>query len=213
MALDLQHLMKNVTADLRPRIYRCHDVIQQQYDPVKTINIILSGHAYARAVTYEGNEIWVDDFVRGDVFGCEAMMAETRAKYDVVSLSSVSVLSIPVPALNNIAEKHPAIMISLIEALSDKLHIRTQRLIEAQSLSSRGRICAELKRFCKPVGISPGTHIIRPVPVFSEFARRVGSTRESVSRTVSNLCKADIMARKTGALLILDMNRLIKQIK
>lgn len=213
MALDLQQLMEKLSADLRPRTYRCNVFIQQQHDPIKTISIILSGHAYARAVTYEGNEVWVDDFVRGDVFGYEALIAESRAEYDVISLSSLTVLSIPIRVLKNIADKHPDIMISLFEAVGRKLHAQTQRFIEAQSLSSRGRICAELKRFCKPVGISPGIHIIRPTPVFSEFARRVGSSRESVSRTVSDLCKVNIMARKTGALLILDMNRLIEQIK
>lgn len=76
------------------------------------------------------------------------------------------------------------------------------RLVEAVTLSSPGRVCAELLRLSHPVGIEPDKLIIRPTPVFVELAKQIDSTRETVSRTVSQLQKSGVLSREPGALLI-----------
>ena len=55
--------------------------------------------------------------------------------------------------------------------------------------------------------------IIRPNPIFIELAERVNSTRETVSRTVSELQKKGILAREPGAIIINDPDRLRQNIR
>jgi len=64
-----------------------------------------------------------------------------------------------------------------------------------------------------PIGIDPDRHIIRPSPVFVELARRLNSTRETVSRTVSELQNQGILAREPGALIIENPERLRKAVQ
>ena len=92
--------------------------------------------------------------------------------------------------------------ISLANDLAARLEHMTSRLIEAFTLSAKGRVCAELSRLSKVIGVSPENLIIRPSPVFVELAERVNSTRETVSRTVSELQKKGIVSRESGALII-----------
>ena len=77
----------------------------------------------------------------------------------------------------------------------------------------RGQIIAELWRMARPVGNDPGSFIIRPRPVFSDFAQRLGSSRETVSRTVSSLVKKEILQRTTGALIVPNADRLESEIR
>jgi CRP-like cAMP-binding protein len=81
-------------------------------------------------------------------------------------------------------------------------------MIEAYTLSAKGRICAELSRLSRVIGKAPDTRIIRPNPVFVDLAQRVNSTRETVSRTVSDLQKKGILAREPGAIIIKNPTRL-----
>ena len=92
-------------------------------------------------------------------------------------------------------------------------HPLVGRLVEAITLSAPGRVCAELVRMSKPVGIDPDKRVIRPSPVFLEVALRVSSTRETVSRTVNALLKDGVLSRETGAMLIHAPDALKSRIK
>jgi len=64
----------------------------------------------------------------------------------------------------------------------------------------------------KPIGRSPDTLIIRPHPIYTNFALRVHSTRETVSRTINSLKKKGIVTRETGALEILKPEHLEREL-
>jgi len=97
--------------------------------------------------------------------------------------------------------------------LARRLDLMMRRLVEALTLSARGRVCAELIRLSSPIGIEPTQQIIRPNPVFVELALRVSSTRETVSRTISALQKKGIILREPGALVIPNPERLKAAVK
>ena len=100
----------------------------------------------------------------------------------------------------------------LFEAVTRDISIRLNSalidLVNVHSLSVKGRICVELLQMGRPMGIDPDRYIIRPSPVFVELARRLNSTRETVSRTVSELQSKGILTREPGALIIENQDRL-----
>jgi DNA-binding MarR family transcriptional regulator len=83
-----------------------------------------------------------------------------------------------------------------------------RRMVESVLLSATGRVCAELERLAK---LSPD-QTIRPVPVFSELATMVQSTRETVSRTISQLEKRGVLRREDGGLRVVAPHRLAELI-
>lgn len=195
------------------RTFSRGEVIQHQHQPVSNLCLILSGNAYALSTSRNGKEFWKDDYTVGSILGFEAFIGEAKANYDVITRSDVTLLSMPISDLTALASKHPSVFVDILTALTEIYYTQTQKLVEANTLSKRGRICAELKRHSRPMGIEPGTYVIRPTPIFSEFALRIGSTRESVSRTVSELTDMGLLIRKVGALLIPDMSELDETIQ
>jgi len=77
-------------------------------------------------------------------------------------------------------------------------------MLETALLSATGRIAAELLRQSR----ASSDGVIRPLPVWSELAVIVQSTRETVSRTVSSLEKRGLVSRTEGGLAVIAAHRL-----
>ena len=134
-------------------------------------------------------------------------------RYELIAKTNAKIAYYSKEEFLRLIQSHDEGLEIILKDISHRLIRNIDRIVEANTLTAKGRICAELKRHSKPIGIEPDRFIIRPIPVFSEFALRVGSTRESVSRTVSNLAKTGVILRRTGALIISDMRKLEAYIK
>ena len=188
--------------------HKRNSIVQFQGEKVKSVAIVLSGEAHARTYSKEGTLVWIDRFKPGQIYGVEALAPDYEIPYEIVAKKSLKVLSVKGERLRSLIEADDAISHVIIKHLVQRLNTTTARFIESNSFSVKDRVCAELARMCKPIGISPDKHIIRPVPVFTELALRIGSTRETVSRTVSDLTRSGHLQRETGALVIPDLERL-----
>jgi CRP-like cAMP-binding protein len=79
-------------------------------------------------------------------------------------------------------------------------------MYERAALTAPGRVAAELLR----LGGADGT--IRPAPVVAELAVRVGTTRETASRTLSALERRGLVLREDDGLTIVAPGRLRDEI-
>lgn len=192
--------------------YAQSTLLQRQGDPVKHISIVLSGSA--RAVTYTefGQKVWVTDYEADELFGLEILQSDATSICDIVANSSVGIHHLTVEEFLTYVQSKPDVTHAVLDHLGQQLESRSRRLIQALSVSAKGRVCAELVRLAKPMGNAAPAFFIRPTPVFSELALRVGSTRESVSRTVSGLVQSGIIERKAGAIVVPDIDRLRSRI-
>jgi CRP-like cAMP-binding protein len=142
-----------------------------------------------------------------------ALFANAVIDVELVSQKETQVLFIPVTTFNTLLSSHPKLCAEIARDLAARLQEMTHRLVEAVTLSSPGRVCAELMRMARPVGIAPHTLIVRPVPPFIDMAVRINSSRETVSRTVSDLVRDGVLKRETGAIVIVKPARLKQKIK
>jgi len=186
----------------RVRDILANDPILLQGDVSEHVGIIISGHASARINSERGDETWVDQFNPDDFFGHISLLTQAPIDFEIIAESDVKALLVPVRKFENLLTSEKVLSITLAQDLAARLNIMMNRLVEAVTLSSPGRVCAELLRLSHPVGIEPDKLIIRPTPVFVKLALRINSTRETVSRTVSQLQKSGVLSREPGALLI-----------
>jgi len=204
--LDLDESHQNWAEVLRPfgslKRLSAGDLILFQGGTAKHIGLIISGHASARVNTERGEETWVDQFNPGEFFGHTSLLSQAPIDFEIRAESDVKVLFVAAKKFEDLLLTDNALSATLSRDLAARLSVMTNRLVEAVTLSSPGRVCAELLRLSHPVGIDPDTLIVRPTPVFVELALRISSTRETVSRTVSQLQKNGILSRQPGALLI-----------
>lgn len=195
------------------RQYTSGSTLVLQDEESTNIGYVLSGRAKAVSFSESGDATWVGYFRVGDFFGHTALLSESPPPFEIIAETDVEVLFISTETMKTLLSERQTLSLELAKDLAVRLDHMTHRLIEAFTLSAKGRICAELARLSRVIGIAPDTRIIRPNPIFVELAERVNSTRETVSRTVSDLQKKGILAREPGAIIITHPERLRESIR
>jgi CRP-like cAMP-binding protein len=80
--------------------------------------------------------------------------------------------------------------------------------MDLSTLAAQNRVQAELLRQAQGRERRANAAIIAPIPVHSDIASRVSTTRETVARVMNDLARKGIVERRKGALVIHDMRRL-----
>lgn len=170
--------------------------------PADHIGFVLSGRAKAIAFSENGTDTWIGHFEAGEFFGHISFLTKTDVRFEVSAESDMRLRIIPAADIQTFLETTPEMGEVLAHDLATRLDTMMTRLVEALTLSAKGRVCAELLRLSKPIGINPDMSVIRPNPVFVDMALRLNSTRETVSRAISELQKQGIIKREAGAIVI-----------
>ena len=197
-----QDLRTEIDALGRIHVIAENESILFQGEPTQNIGFILSGRAKATSFAQDGSETWLGRFEPGEFFGHIAFLTQNEVRYEISAESDMSLRLIPVAEINSLMERAPQIGEVFARDLAQRLDVMMSRLVEALTLSAKGRVCAELWRLSNPIGHSPHMSVIRPNPVFVDLALRISSSRETVSRTVSELQKQGVIKREAGAILI-----------
>lgn len=165
--------------------------------------LLTTGRAAELAYGREGAVLVVHNIAPGEFYGSlmggggdgstqiEAMIDSTGAHFST-------------HALVRLMETYGSIALAITRQMTVRIESLRRRMVEAALLSATGRIAAELLRQSR--GMPERT--IRPMPVFSELAVQVQSTRETVSRTVSQWEKRGLVKRVEGGLQVVAPHRL-----
>lgn len=165
--------------------------------------LILAGRAQEVAYGQDGTMLQLSVLGEGDFYGSLMGSGEDDAA-QTEALSDGRGAHFTTPALVRLMDSYGAVARAINRQLAARLGTLRRRMVEATLLSVTGRVCAELLR--RSAGADDRT--IRPMPVMSELAVSVRSTRETVSRTVSQLEKRGMVRRTEGGLAIVAPHRL-----
>jgi len=188
--------------------YKRGAIVCVQGEPFDKVGLVLSGKAVAYSYSINGRETWIGEYNQGRFIGLRALLANRATSFEIRSAQNLDVLMISHLKMMELMQEHQDLCKAMAIDLSERLNKSINDIVEVHSLSVKGRICAELLRRALPIGIDPDRQIIRPSPVFIELARRLNSSRETVSRTVSELQNKGILSREPGALIVEDPERL-----
>jgi CRP/FNR family transcriptional regulator, cyclic AMP receptor protein len=184
--------------------YGARTVIIRQGDDCAEAYLLIAGRAHALLYGAEGQSVLLHEFVAGDIFGAVVKADRSPEEADVVAVEDVRAALFLAMDFLALIEAHGCVGLALSRMLLRRLRTATERMVERVTLSVAGRVHAELLRLARTGdGVS-----IRPFPVISALAVRVQSTRESVSRTISDLERRGLIRRDADALVILAPHRL-----
>ncbi len=186
----------------------------RHYDPQATILhagaqsdhvfLVIDGNARAVALSIDGRMVFVDEYRSGEIFGEGCLVGAAVVSEDVVAVDTVETGLFAATAFVSLIESYGCVALAVSRVLTQRLSRATRRMVEGATLSANGRIYAELLRQAR----AGQDMAIRPVPVFSEFAMHVQSTRETVSRAINTLEKRGIIRRDAGAITVVAPHRL-----
>lgn len=164
-----------------------------------------------RVVVYSasGREVSFDDIDAGGYFGELAALDSRPRSASVVALTNTVVAAISPAVLERVLLEHPKISLALMRRLTLMIRQATDRIVDLSTLGANNRVYAELLRLAKPNAKDAGkTNVIRPVPIHSDIAARVSTTRETVARVLSDLAKKQLAVKEGSSLIIKDIKRL-----
>lgn len=169
----------------------------------------------ARLINYSlaGREIAFGDIGAGSCFG-ELPALDTQAQPSaVIAIEDSLVLALHQDLFTDLVARHPRIAARLMRQLSEAVRAGIERVMDLSTLDAQYRVQAELLRQAaiEPRGTNAAT--IAPIPVHSDIASRVSTTRETVARVLNDLARKGIVERRRDALLISDVNRLRRMVE
>lgn len=182
------------------RSFAAEATLIRQGDAVAFAWLLVLGRARALLWSAEGQMVLLQEFGPGDLFGALGEIEAAPHEAEVVAVDDVAAFLLAASDLVLLAERHGVIGLALARLLLRRLRNATTRVYERSALTAAGRVHAELLRRAREAR----DLTIRPAPVLSELAVRVGSTRETVSRTVNMLERRGIIRRDAGGLHVVS---------
>jgi CRP/FNR family cyclic AMP-dependent transcriptional regulator len=186
-----------------------HGIIIDSESEEQYVHLLAHGHARLIANSMDGRMVVIEDYPAGELLGLTGLFGWDGVPAQVCAVLPSRTGAFPAPAFVMLMSTHGAVALGVSRMLIRRLAAANRRLAENATLSAPGRIHAELMRRARAGQMADGkTLAIRPMPVWSELALALQTTRETVSRAVSALEKRGILKREADALVIVAPHRL-----
>jgi CRP-like cAMP-binding protein len=175
-----------------------------------TTDVFFVVRGSVRVVNYSilGREIAFDEVSEGNYFGELSALDGQPRSASVMALEDTLILALPRSLFLNLLSEHPNIALQVMMRLARIVRTADERIMDLSTLAAHNRVHAELLRQARIYIVDGGSARIEPVPVHSDIASRVSTTRETVARVLNDLARRGIVERTKDALLIHDLGRL-----
>ncbi|HYD99527.1 MAG TPA: Crp/Fnr family transcriptional regulator [Alphaproteobacteria bacterium] len=214
--LDGIALFANLTAAERAALARScrwrrygaqEQIIDRQSDS-KDIFFVIDGAVRVVIYSASGREIAFDDVKTGGFFGEIAAIDGKPRSASIVAVTDTQVAVMSPTTFRETLQRTPALAFSVLQHMARILRQSTERILDLSTLGANNRVHAELLRLARPELRPDNTALIDPVPIHSDIAARVSTTRETVARVLSDLARSGLVERRGNTLAVNDFKRL-----
>jgi CRP/FNR family transcriptional regulator, cyclic AMP receptor protein len=207
-------LVSAVTKRAQISTYNSKQYILSQQDKSRDVFYMLLGRAKAMSLSADGREVWLDTINPGNLFGEVAALGSGSRTATVVAKTRSEVARIRGDDFLELMEEFGSIGVAVSKLLVRRIDRTTRRMCELSSLSTPGRVCAELLRMAEyKEAADNARRIIPTIPPNTEIAALVNASRESVSRTLSELEREGVIVRAGARIEIIAPDRLIEMVR
>jgi CRP/FNR family transcriptional regulator, cyclic AMP receptor protein len=214
--LDAIEVLKPLSVEARRAlVQRCRWKIWNPGEQIidretESTDVYFVAHGTARVVNYglSGREVSFDDIPAGGSFGELSALDGGKRSANVVAVDVTTTAIMPAKAFVETLAEHPEVAMALLKRLARIVRASTGRIMDLSTLGAQNRIYAELLRLARNAGIHDNTALLQPIPVHSDIAARVSTTRETVARVLSDLQRRGLVRREKNGLAIADVQRL-----
>jgi len=188
------------------RIYSPDEQIIDRQDESCEVFFVVSGRVRIVNYSLSGREISFDDLSEGTFFGELAAIDNLPRSASVVALSECLIASMAPNAFIELVSGDPERALAIMRRLAHVIRTATDRIMDLSTLGANNRVHAELLRLARVGASDGGSAEISPVPIHSDIASRVSTTRETVARVISDLTRKGVLARRGDALQVKDID-------
>ncbi|MDP6532447.1 MAG: Crp/Fnr family transcriptional regulator [Candidatus Marinimicrobia bacterium] len=199
--------LKKISGKMVSRSYDKGQMILLEDSAGETFFVMTSGSVKVTRLSDDGREVILAILGEGDFFGEMSLLDGEGRSANIVSIDDSEVLTLTRADFLEILESFPKIAISFLEELARRLR-KSDQQIESLSLADADkRIGMVVVRLAEELGtIKQGNVSIKNFPYQQDIANMAGTSRETVSRTLSVLEDNGYLARKAKTLTIYNFD-------
>jgi len=184
-------------------------IVQMDDQQTQTFFIIASGNVNVSIITPEGKQTVLATLKRGDFFGEMSLLDGEPRSASVVAAETCKLFMLYRKPFMDILRKFPDITIQMLVGMSRRLRKSNKQINTLSLMSVYGRVADVILRLAKDQGRRMGNVIIVPDrPTHQMIADMAGTSRETVSRILSQLQKKQFIAMDRQKMVILDEEKL-----
>ncbi|SDZ74623.1 CRP/FNR family transcriptional regulator, anaerobic regulatory protein [Thalassobacillus cyri] len=187
--------MEPVLELAKSRRYRAGTHVFMQGDPLQNVYFINKGRVKIYKTDFHGKEQIVNVLQPGDMFPHQGFFRKDECPAHAEILDEAMLVHIPIPSFEQTLINHPEISVKLFKVLGDKIVDLHNRLEEQILHNTYEQIIMLLIRLGKLYGKEEKDGWVKLHSHFTnrELANMIGSSRETVSRTLTQLKKNNLV--------------------
>jgi CRP-like cAMP-binding protein len=196
-----------------PRRFATGQVIFREGDSSDTCYVVRRGHCRALRENIDGRTIALAHFGPGDIFGELAMFDDERRSATIETLDDVEAIAIAGSDMRRLLREHADIAVKLVIGVARRLREANQRLTNQSFQTVQSRVAGVLLRLVEQAqgeGAGPRTVLLKVTQ--AEIAQLAGSSRESASRFLASLERANVITQGRGRVTVHDPEALKRYI-
>lgn len=176
-------------------------------DAASSFFIVLNGWVKIYRDTHEGREAVLGLFTRTDTFGEAVVFDGAEYPYGAQAVEKTKVITIPAPALKERAKNNPAILVRMMQSLSqhlNKVQLENEHLAQMSAPQRVGCLLLQLS-----IGTEGASRIVNFPYDKSLAATKLGMKPETFSRALGQLKNVGVTV-KSDEIHISDFNGLVR---
>lgn len=193
--------------------YRRGDVVFYQHDPSGKLYVVEEGWVKITRQTDSGDELLIDVFGPGSIFGEISIFTNEPRTGTVTAIDQSTMLSLSRDSFYRLVQSHPGIALKCLEMLAFRLRASDELLQDMAFLDVPARLAKRLLELSSQAGIDvEGGRLIDLRITQEELATMVGTTRESINKTLALFRRQGTVSKRDGRLLITHEERLSRRV-
>ncbi len=193
--------------------YGAGEQIISHLDRSTDVFLVLQGEVRVVVYSLAGREVSFREIKAGHYFGELAAIDGLPRSASILALSDSVIASMSADIFWEVLHDYPETAARLLKDLTGSVRALTERVFEFSALAVNNRIHAELLRLARDHMTAENNAVIQPAPTHAEIASRISTHREAVTRELGRLSRAGIVVRRSGALVVEDVERLNRLIQ
>jgi CRP/FNR family transcriptional regulator, cyclic AMP receptor protein len=193
-----------VLAHAAVRNHPANQTILLENDWGSSVYFVLSGWLKIRTYNADGREITLNIVGRGEIVGEMAALEQAPRSTDVLSLTPATIVNIPAEDFVRLLKTEPLAGMRLAQLMARRLR-QVNRRLRLRESNSASRVADTLLFLVEGQGktVSEGVEI--PNLPHRELSSMSGLARETVTRVLTKMEAAGLIARHQDILLIPDV--------
>lgn len=173
---------------------------------------LVSGVVRVMIRAISGRETILRDINAGAFFGeLAAIDGQTRSA-GILAITEATIAKMSAPTFLETVTAHPDVCLQLLRLVTGQVRMLANRVNEFTTLAVRDRLYLELLRLSRPDRDDARRAIVSPPPGHADLAGRISTRREAVTKELSALEREGLLSKSRGALVLLDVPRLMAMI-